>query len=151
MRQEQASSLPPEGDPAAKDPEQWRRRMLFNQRERTALSNERKYQGWLRVSVGMATLGFVVERLELFLHSWDRSGTGRGMSGPEHPALLLTPLAVYGLAALTIGIATWDFLAERRRLQAEEGHRGPLLSVLVGLTVGATVGLFLLFWMFVRR
>lgn len=124
---------------AADDEKEWRRRMLFHQHIRTDLSNERKYLGWLRVSLGLITLGFVVERLDLFLaRASDLPPTG------IDPVLLWAPLAIFGLGGVTIAIATWEFFADRRRIAAEQTRGSRLLVALVLTTLVSVVAIAVL-------
>lgn len=115
---------------------EWQRKVLYHHRTRTALGNERKYLGWLRVSLGMITLGFVVERLDLFLSK------SAGLQPTEVRSFLLwAPLVIYGMGCVTIAAATWDFFASRRRI----AHERPRDSrVLVGLVLATLVCVLLI-------
>lgn len=125
---------PPETTPDADDPAKWRREVLYHHRVRTDLGNETKYLGWLRVSLAMVTLGFVVERLDLFL----ASATG---SGPIEisPLLRQAPLLVFGVGALMIVVATWEFFADRRRFEARRSRSSWLVDALIWLTLASIV------------
>jgi hypothetical protein len=48
---------------------EWHEGMLFHNRKRTRLSNERTFLSWVRTSLALITLGFVVQRFDLFLAS----------------------------------------------------------------------------------
>ncbi len=100
--------------------------MLYLQRVRTSLGNERKYLGWLRVSLGMITLGFVVERLDLLL--------ARATGVPParvSPALTWAPLLIFGIGVVTVGVATWEFFSDRKRITNEQSRGSRLLVALV--------------------
>ncbi len=45
----------------------WQRGMLYQNVQRSKLSNERNFINWLRTSVGLITLGFIVERFHVLL------------------------------------------------------------------------------------
>jgi uncharacterized membrane protein YidH (DUF202 family) len=121
---------------AAAEQTDWQRKVLFHHRTRTALGNERKYLGWLRVSLGMITLGFVVERLDLFL---DKT---TGLTPTEvRRVLLWAPLLIYGMGCITIAAATWDFFADRKRIADEQPRNS---RILVGLVLATLVCLLLI-------
>jgi uncharacterized membrane protein YidH (DUF202 family) len=120
----------------------WEREVLYHHRVRTELSNERKYLGWLRVSLGLVTLGFVVERLDLFL------ADASGGPPPDLAAVLLwAPLAIFGLGGLTIAVATWEFFADRGRIRALQPRRSRLLIALVLVTLVSVVVIAVLLWL----
>ncbi len=131
----------PPPDTAAAEQREWRRKMLYHQGIRTDLGNERKYLGWLRVSIGMITLGFVVERLDLFL-----ARASDGTSGGVGTVLQWAPLLIFGLGSVTIGIATWEFFADRRRIAAERRRGSQLLVALVLLTLVLVLLIAVLLW-----
>lgn len=116
--------------PPSEEQTDWQRQVLYHQRMRTDLGNERKYLGWLRVSLGLITLGFVVERLDLLL--------AKSNDVPPHElanVLFWAPLVIFGMGAVTIAVATWEFFADRRRIAAEADRKSWLLMGLVILTL----------------
>ena len=121
---------------------EWQRKVLYHQRTRTDFSNERKYLGWLRVSLGMITLGFVVERLDLFLARSQEMGT-QAVSG----ILVWAPLIIYLTGSVTICVATWEFFRDRSRIAAEEGRKSWLLFALIFLVLVFVLLIALLLWL----
>jgi uncharacterized membrane protein YidH (DUF202 family) len=116
------------------DDTQWHRRVLYYHRIRTDLSNERKYLGWLGVSLGMISLGFVVERVDLFLA---RMG---GDTAPELPRLLSwAPLLIFAMGATMVVVASWEFFADRRNIARCEERRSPLRITLLLMTLVSLV------------
>lgn len=137
------SSGPASSQPARAQESQtaWQREVLYHHRMRTRLSNERKYLGWLRVCLGMITLGFVVERLGLFLAQL------QGTIAQDLPNLLLwAPLAIYSMGAVTIGVATWEFFADRRRITQREHHESRLLFALILLLFVFVLTIAFILW-----
>lgn len=112
----------------------WQREMLYQQRTRTDLANERKYLGWLRASLALVTLGFVVERVDLFL----ARSRGRSMSELTSE-LRFAPMVIFGLGALTIGVATWEFFADQRRIDRKQPRGSWLLVTLIIMTLVSVV------------
>lgn len=121
---------------------EWQRKVLYHHRARTRLSNERKYLGWLRLSLGMVTLGFVVERLDLLLARIKDMGT------QKLPGMLLwAPSVLYVMGVVTICIATWEYFADRRQNMAEESRESRLLYILILLILIFVVFIALLLWL----
>lgn len=121
------------------DAAEWRRSVLYHQKVRTSLGNERKYLGWVRTSLAMVTLGFVVERLDLFL------ARALGQSPVElTPLLRWAPLLVFAVGAVMIVVATWEFFADRKRIGEGKSRASRLLDALVWLTLAAIVVLAIL-------
>lgn len=121
---------------------EWQRKVLYHQRMRTHLNNENKYLGWLRVSLGMVMLGFVVERLDLFLAS------SRGIGPKELPDILLwAPLVIYCMGGVTIFVATWEFFSDRRQIMAEVKRDSRLLFALILLILVFVLIIALILWL----
>ncbi|MFZ1863526.1 MAG: DUF202 domain-containing protein [Polyangiales bacterium] len=136
----ETGSATDESQPSDKETE-WQRKVLYHHRTRTALGNERKYLGWLRVSLGMITLGFVVERLDLFL------ARTAGLPPPQVQGVLLwAPLVIYGLGCVTIAGATWEFFTDRKRIATEQPRGSSVLLALILMTLGCVVLIAVLLW-----
>jgi putative membrane protein len=121
---------------------QWQRKVLYHHRKRSRLSSERNYLSWLRVSLGLITLGFVVERLELFLARF------QGTSAQKLPELFLcAPYVIYFMGIVTICVATWEFFADRREIMMEERRERRLMLVLIVLILMFIVFIALLLWL----
>jgi len=114
----------------AEDPAEWRAKVLYHHRTRSDLNNERKYLGWLRVSLGLITLGFVVERLDLFV-----GGSSGGSGAAAAPVLQWAPWLIYAMGGITIAVATWEFFSDRRKIAQEKTRGSRLLVALILLTL----------------
>lgn len=126
---------------AAESPATWRAKVLYHHRTRSDLNNERKYLGWLRVSLGLITLGFVVERLDLFV------GQALGAAGNvEAPVLRWAPWLIYAMGGVTIAVATWEFFADRRKIMEERTRGSRLLVALILLTLVIVLLIAALLW-----
>ncbi len=120
-------------DNESEDPDRvWQRKVLYYQKTRTDLANERKYVSWLGVSIALVSLGFVVERLDLFL----KPVSGHTADAPG--ALPWAPRIIFALGCLTIVTATWEFFADRRRFAAET-PRGSRIVVGLMMIIAVTI------------
>lgn len=125
----QARSLNFAKESARQDRRSWQQKVLYHHRARTALSNERTYTGWLRLGVALVTLGFVVERLDLFL-----ARSQVGSTPPVTGVLAWAPLAIYGLGSGTLIIATGEFFMNQARIRSEAPLRRRVIVGLVLMT-----------------
>lgn len=126
------------------DPEltDWQRAMLFQNIQRTRLSNERNFLNWVRASVAFITLGFVVHRFELFASGRMEAASG----GLPSVAAFWVPLLFFALGGLTVGLSTWEYFRVSR--EVNEGVWLPttvLRSVLVCLLVASLVVVLVFF------
>jgi len=96
------------------DPEltDWERGMLFQNVQRTQLSNERNLLNWIRTSVALITLGFVVERFHLLLSA---AGVPNAAASSD---LVRTwvPLVLFLLGGVVIALGTWEFFRVRKEI-----------------------------------
>jgi len=97
-----------------KDPDltDWERGMLFQNVQRTQLSNERNLLNWIRTSVALITLGFVVERFHLLLGA-------AGMPNSAASSDLVrtwVPLVLFLLGGVVIALGTWEFFRVRKEI-----------------------------------
>lgn len=130
-----------EEDPRANDQNEWRQIVLYQHRMRTQLSNERKYVGWLSVSFAIITLGFLAERIDLFLARME------GVSPFEAlPYARWAPVVVLGMGAVLIATATWEYFADRRRIATETKRWTPPLTVLVAMMIASLLVVAALFY-----
>lgn len=82
-------------------------------------ANERTYLAWLRTGIAVIAFGFVLERFDIFLHTIARTLE-------QAPAHALThggreagvALVLAGL--LTLGVATWRYIATSRQIARED-------------------------------
>ena len=99
------------------DPElsDWQRAMLFQNIQRTRLSNERNFLNWVRASLAFITLGFVVHRFELFV---------QGAADPSGEVgtvvAVWVPLLFFALGGSLVALGTWEFFRVRKEVNA--GH-----------------------------
>lgn len=93
------------------------------------LHNERKFLTWVRVSIALIALGFIVERFNLYL------ATIRGAQGDAAATvpgyITLLALAFFLLGAMIILIATREFFLDRRRINGMASESTLLLDVLI--------------------
>lgn len=118
----------------------WQQHVLYHHRVRTALSNERAFIGWLRLGIALVSLGFVVERLDLFLARM------QGGSPPPVTSLMTwAPLAIYGMGSGTLVIATSKFFIDKARIESEAPlHRRTIVGlVLIALATMVLIALLL--------
>jgi|GEM_PF-5391735 len=118
----------------------WRQWVLFHHRKRTELTNERKFIAWVRLSLAVVTLGFIVKRLELFLMS--RGGVGWQESIPN--AALWIPPFFYITGAIIMIFATLEFFRDRRRIRTGDTNTSVLLDTLIVLLLLAIVSVAVL-------
>ena len=110
---------------------EWESKVLYQQETSTKLMNERKYLSWVRVSLSLITLAFVVERVDLFL-----ARSSQTMPQPQvHGVLFWAPLLIYALGSITIAIATWEFFADRKRIAKAQSPGSSLLAALIVMTL----------------
>jgi len=98
------------------------------------INNERKYLAWIRTSIGLFTLGFIVERIELFLRDL---GAGEDQFHFNNLPLShkIIPIVFFALGGIIIIIATWEFFLDRHRLNEMEQESTLRLDVLVVSTL----------------
>jgi len=105
-------------DPGLDD---WQRAMLFQNIERTQLSNERNFLNWVRTSLAFITLGFVVQRFDLLLNG---GGVATGI-----PALVTTwvPILFFVLGGVIVALGTWEFFRVRKEISDGDWNDGNTL------------------------
>jgi uncharacterized membrane protein YidH (DUF202 family) len=111
----------------------WRSWVIYHHWKRTSISNERKFIAWLRTGLTLATLGFIVERIEIFL-----SQAGEPVEtvpGSLPPIAYWIPPAFFVLAAMVTVFGTLDFFGDRRRIRDGDMARSNLLDSLVFATL----------------
>lgn len=87
----------------------WQRGMLYQNVQRSKLSNERNFINWLRTSVGLITLGFIVERFHVLL------GTA-GTAAESDLIRTWVPLVLFVLGGLIVSLGTWEFFRVRKEI-----------------------------------
>jgi len=99
------------------DPEltEWQRAMLFQNVQRTRLSNERNFLNWVRASLAFITLGFIVHRFGLVM------GKSGGSAGDLPTSLTIgVPLIFFGLGGAMVALGTWEFFRVRKETDTGE-------------------------------
>jgi putative membrane protein len=110
--------------------DRWHHGMLFHTRERTRLSNERTFLAWVRTSLALITLGFVVQRFDLFL-----TGAGGG-NGDLPPLATWVPVLFFVLGGVIILLGTIEFFRARRTIAHETGgHPAGIRAALIVTTL----------------
>lgn len=113
------------------------------------LANERTFLAWIRTSISVVGLGFVVAKFSV----WLRELAARlGGASPEHHASLSLPLgvAMMGLGGLLAVIASWRYRRVRSAIDRGESAADERTVVVVTLMVVA-VSVALVAYMLVGR
>ncbi|MCF7805084.1 MAG: DUF202 domain-containing protein [Candidatus Marinimicrobia bacterium] len=108
------------------------------------INNERKYLAWIRASIGLFTLGFIVERIELFLKNSAAREVADHFTDLPFSNMVI-PLVFFALGGLIIIIATLEFFVDRRRLNEMEEESTRRLDVLIVSTLILLVVVAVLF------
>ena len=105
----------PDPPPDPDDPpsvEAWRKSMLFQSTERTDLTNERTFLAWVRTSLALIALGFLVERFQLVLAA--------PAGGQPLPRLVAwVPILFFVLGGGIIALGAWEYFRVRREIRRE--------------------------------
>jgi putative membrane protein len=111
-------------------------------------ANERTFLAWIRTGLTIMALGFVIERLDLFLETL--GGTGPDTLPPVHaPEIQVLSVALVSLAIVLIVGAGYRFVDINRAIEDQAVHPFkatlmPLGMALVLLCVGILLLLYLL-------
>lgn len=108
----------------------WQRAMLFQNVQRTRLSNERNFLNWVRTSLALITLGFVVQQFGAVMQGNDPSGSLIHLSSA---VAVWVPLLFFLLGALMVVLGAWEFF--RMRKVISQGRWGGLVSIRDALIV----------------
>lgn len=131
------SELPIQHDyPKAKQDlsdDQWRNWMIYHNWKRTSLTNERKFIAWMQSGLTLVTLGFIVDRVELFLH---QAGARPETAAGIYPSIVgWIPPLFFVLGGVVSVFGTLDFFGDRRRIRSGDMARSNLLNSLVVATL----------------
>ncbi|MGD8430128.1 MAG: DUF202 domain-containing protein [Ectothiorhodospiraceae bacterium] len=127
-------------DPSLTD---WQRGMLFQNMQRSQLSNERNLLNWIRTSVGFITLGFVIERFHLLLNA---AGIPSAVA-TSGMMRFWVPLVLFILGGLVIALGTWEFFRVRKEII--DGDWVGTTLIRDALIVATLVFLFLILVIFI--
>ena len=88
-------------------------------------NNERQYLLWIRTSIAMLTLGFIIEQLYVFLH--------RQVDNPLQNLSSFSIIAhiLFLLAGFVVILSTWEYFRERKSINQRSTVRGRNLPILV--------------------
>lgn len=111
---------------------------------RDHLANERTLLAWLRTSVAMIGLGFVVAKFGLLLRELTGQNAHRVTEGIGNWVGILLVLG----GALTVGLAIANFERVRHGINRNEVAFSPLLAITTGAIV-IVVGLFLTIYLLI--
>jgi putative membrane protein len=113
-------------------------------------ANERTYLAWLRSGISIIAFGFVLERFSLFLHSISDSLPMKHAVNIFHGGRE-AGLAMVFAGLLALGLSTWRFAANARKISSKETFEySPRTAMVLGglvilLGVGILIFMILLF------
>jgi putative membrane protein len=103
------------------------------------LANERTFLAWIRTSIAIVTLGFVVAKFSVWLRQFlvtvtaSSDVTARPL--PPSGASLPMGLVLMALGAVTAAVALWRYQAADRAIARGDYHPSHGLSTLVAVVV----------------
>jgi putative membrane protein len=112
-------------------------------------ANERTFLAWIRTGLTIMALGFVIERLDLFLASLGPAGRASTLPLVRAPEIHGLSVGLVSLAIILILGAGYRFVDINRAIDDQDVHRFtatlmPLGMALVLLAVGVLLLLYLL-------
>jgi putative membrane protein len=102
-------------------PEHWREWMLAHNFTRAHLSSERTFLGWLRTSLALITLGFVVQRFNLLLDARQSQRLAR------FGLVEWAPIVFFAFGGILAALGAWEYFSNRKRIESGETVRHPPL------------------------
>jgi putative membrane protein len=81
-------------------------------------ANERTFLAWIRTGLTIMALGFVIERLDLFLASV--APGARVGEFPSHAGTHYLSIGLVGLAIMVIAAAAWRFVSTNRAIDTQQ-------------------------------
>ncbi len=117
---------------------------VANKNRRVHMANERTFLAWIRTSIGIIALGFVVERFAIFMTQLASFFTKEGVAPPvhHHGASRIFGIALVGIGSLMSLLAYVRFKSTARQIETGEYRPSPALDLALTLVV-FIVGLFL--------
>ncbi len=110
-------------------------------------ANERTYLAWIRTGISIMALGFLVEKLDLFV-----AVTKMKVAGSDHLNVSQSAewvgLGLLLVATIILGVSTARFLRYRQSIDLEDSqsYGDPRGEVLLGFLL-TLVGVFLIIWL----
>jgi putative membrane protein len=109
---------------------------LRDRRAREHLANERTLLAWVRTSLGLIALGFVVARFALLLRQMNAADSGKGVTSTVFGIILVAG----GFVAAVVGLVR--YLRVRRQIDADDFRPDAwALALLVGIALAMAIAL----------
>lgn len=124
---------------------------------RVHMANERTFLAWVRTSIGMMTLGFVIERIPMFAKqmayyiSKSSAGSQEVIDVIDFNHQFYGYTSVFGILLISLGtllglFAFIRFLKVEKQINEDTYQSSLILDVLITVSV-LIVGIFLVFYM----
>jgi putative membrane protein len=113
------------------------------------MANERTFLAWVRTSLGIMALGFVVEKFGLLLRDFPALAGGRGLPASPQIQPMFSTFIGAGLVGLgaTLGVLAFvKYKKVEREIEANAYRPSMLLDVMLTLVV-VVVGVFLVVYL----
>jgi inner membrane protein YidH len=112
-------------------------------------ANERTFLAWIRTGLTIMALGFVIERLDLFLANLGPAARDGGLLATAQPEIHGLSVTLVGLGMVLIAGSSYRFVRTNRAIDDADprpftGTLMPLGMALVLLAAGALLLLYLL-------
>ena len=124
-------------------PEENKARVIRNRR--VHMANERTFLAWIRTSIAIMALGFVVEKFSLFVKQMAYY-LGKETVPPPQGYSSLIGILLVGLGVLMGVLAFVRYKKVERQIDDDTYVPSPLLSVLLAIAVAA-IGAFLVLYL----
>ncbi len=109
-------------------------------------ANERTYLAWLRTGIAIIAFGFVLERLDIFLHTIVKTLGAEPAHHISHGGRE-AGLALVLVGLVTLALATWRFAVTSKKISAEQVIAyDPRSAMRLGILIIA-LGIFVLGYM----
>lgn len=119
---------------------------------RDHMANERTFLAWIRTSIGIMVLGFVVERFALFIKQISfLLGTSYSQLFPNTSASLQGYSSIFGIFLVALGViisllAFIQYKKVEKQIESNTYQTPKFLNVILTLSV-VLIGVFLLFYL----
>ena len=101
--------------------------------ESEILANERTFLAWVRTSIAIMTLGFVVAKFSLWMREISLQLDGKGI----HHIGVAVPLGeiMIGIGALLTGLAAWRYHVINRAIECGEIKADPMMVFIITIII----------------